>query len=491
MSSVQTELSSARLCNSLTIERRSSPPDPPSHPAFEEISARIGGRFSADLATILRDSVEHSSKAHLISVRDTTATEINPTLKIVSTALCAGNVQEARDFLQHHAPEQMAWLEAQISRSGSYKRNGDDRPKSPVAGSFLSNITVVPNQVKIDAEAGRIARALGQFGVFRAWAYAQAVDDGDGWVGRHELETLWKHADIAHSPRHARRLIRQGVEQGYWTQDKERNRIYLTGQVRVATQLVRTAMEAGNDGVIDTNLPGRRCMMVCLAGSSQAASARLYAAWLVSKDPQHKGTIISRETLCRLWRVSVPTLLTWESISGIDSKSNYAQQNNTAIDHVPSHAYLTLNREGSYAVAWRLPNTYFVGDQTIKLHARTGKAKKIRRAAHHEIAMSEQRGSIGDAALLRSDKRYFTEGAHSSFRACGRYLLKLGRHDGDLAQRRYFYIGQRYGVRIYEPYNIHTDLPETCLHQRLIWQECCDNFTTVKQSYRRIVEGCS
>ena len=84
----------------------------------------------------------------------------------------------------------------------------------------------------------------------------------------------------------------------------------------------------------------------------------------------------------------MPTLLAWERIAGIDSQANYAQQNDTAIDHVPEYAYLTLNRDGSYAAAWRLPNTYTVNDQTIQQHSHTGKAKQVRQAVHDEDSAS-------------------------------------------------------------------------------------------------------
>ena len=217
----------------------------------------------------------------------------------------------------------------------------------------------------------------------------------------------------------------------------------------------------------------------------------MYAAWFASKEPERRGTIISRETLCSLWGVSVPTLLAWERIAKIDKQANYAQQNDTAIDRVPSYAYLTLNRDGSYAAAWRMPNTYAVGDQTIQQHSNTGKAKKIRRAVRDEIAKAEQRGWIGDTASPRSGKRYFIEDAHrktTPFNACENHLRKLGRRDGNLSIRRYVYIGQRHGVRVYEPYNIYRDMQETQLHQRLIWQENQTEFVTLRASYRYAIE---
>jgi hypothetical protein len=172
--------------------------------------------------------------------------------------------------------------------------------------------------------------------------------------------------------------------------------------------------------------------------------------------------------------VSVPTLLSWEEIAGIGKQANFAQSNDTSLNNVPAHAYLTLNRDGSTAAAWRLPNTYFVNNRSIQQHSHTGKATHIKQAVRTEIAFAEQRGSIGDAALPRSGKRYFTDDTSykvDAFKACDNYLRKLSRKGGDVFERRYFYVGSRHGVRIYEPFNIQTNAQETNIHQRLIWQE--------------------
>ena len=288
------------------------------------------------------------------------------------------------------------------------------------------------------------------------------------------MEDLWQIVGVSHGKRQARRIIRQGIDQGYWTQDEATKRIYLFGQVRVTKKLVKQALDAGFHHLLDTNKPGKCRIQVNLSGSMQEASAYLYTAWLVSKDPGHKGTTISRDSLCELWQVSVPTLLAWEDIAGIGKQANFAQSNDTLPDNVPAHAYLTLNRDGKYATAWRLSNTYYVNDRSIQKHTHTGKARHIRQAVQVEISLAEQRGSIGDAALPRFGKCYFTDSDAykiDAFKACGNYLRKLSRRDGDIFQTRYFYVGSRHGVRIFEPYNIQTNVQETTIFQRLIWQE--------------------
>lgn len=96
--------------------------------------------------------------------------------------------------------------------------------------------------------------------------------------------------------------------------------------------------------------------------------------------------------------------------------------------------------DGSTAAAWRLPNTYFVNNGAIQQHAHTGKATHIRQAVRAEISLAEQRGSIGDAALPRSGKRYFTDSEAykvDAFTACDNYLRKLSRKGGDVFERRF------------------------------------------------------
>jgi hypothetical protein len=135
--------------------------------------------------------------------------------------------------------------------------------------SQLLEVSIITDGVLIDAEAGRIARLLGQFGVYRAWAYAHSIDDGDGWVEREALEMHWRKVSVASSTRHTRRIIQQGIEARYLTQDKTTKRIYLKGQVKVAAQLVETGIEAGYHHLTETNKPGKRWTLIDLSGSIQ------------------------------------------------------------------------------------------------------------------------------------------------------------------------------------------------------------------------------
>ncbi len=247
----------------------------------------ISRRFSADLAAILRTPPSSCDSQQNFSVQDHDAPDIYAVRRFALDCLRAGKVEAAARFIQRYTPEQKPWLDKQFKYFHTQPQIDTLPATSSKAEAFLSMLAVVPDTVKIDTEAGRIAHVLGEFAVFRAWAYGLVTDDGDGWVDRKELETVWRNVGIVSSSRHARRLIQRGMSQGYWSQDKTRKRIYLTGQVKLAAQLTRRAIETGDD-IVGTNLPGRRRVEVSLAGSLQEASAGLYAGWLVSKDPGAK-----------------------------------------------------------------------------------------------------------------------------------------------------------------------------------------------------------
>jgi hypothetical protein len=449
-------------------------------PCLPEILSKLGGRFAADVRDILQKQAD-PNRANVTPERQL-APVGNPLSEHQQFALLrlrAGNTQGAIDYIQRHAPELTGWLSLHLPQ----KRI--DKKQWPI-GVVRASDHPMPF---VDPEVGRIAYVLGMFGIYRAWGYGHAIDNGDGWVTRAELEQCWQEAEIATSERHRRRLLKQGTENGFWTVDQTCQRIYLTGQVKLSTQMVRQAITSGLGHLLETNKPGKRRVAIDLSGSMQQAAANLYTGWLSVNDPKQKGKMISRETLCQLWKVSVPTLLKWEALSTIRKQANFAQSNETHTSQVPAHAYLTLNRDGSHAVAWRLPNTYFVGVNLKQ--GRTGKSKRIRQRVSIEMAAAEQRGLIRDAAWLGSGRLYFREDAsHNAdpFRACDAYLRKRSRQDLDVFQRRYFYVGRRHGVDVYEPYNLTAQTPTTSIFQRLIWQEGKREFQQAKVCYHQMLQ---
>jgi len=352
MTSVCTELGSTRLAAELhTPTTSATTAADVSTTLLPDILVRLGGRFAADIADILQKLPEKTPAPEPQLAK---SEPLNPDVyhhqQFAVARIRAKNITGAIDYIERHAPELRNWLDAQIKHFAPYYKLNNKLSTNP--NPILPEISLVPDGILIDAEAGRIARIIGQFGVYRAWAFAHSIDDGDGWLDRRELETLWQNVGVATSKRHARRIIQQGHNLGYWTQDKATKRIYLTGQVKVTTRIIEEALAGGLHHLIETNKPGKRRVQVNLSGTLQEASASLYSAWLVAKDPDGKGTTISRDMLCDLWQVSLPTLLAWEDIAGIGKQANFAQSNDTSLDNVPEYAYLTLNRDGSTAAAW-------------------------------------------------------------------------------------------------------------------------------------------
>jgi hypothetical protein len=478
MNAVQSDLHS--ICQFLHPDSAQRSEVPVADPCLPEILSKLGGRFAADVLDILQKQAEQNGSTarperQLAPARN----PISEHQQFALLRLRAGNKQGAIDYIQLHAPELSGWL------SGHLPHQRIENKQPPIS---LLRASDHPTPF-VDPEVGRIAYVMGMFGIYRAWVYGHAIDNGDGWVTRAELEQCWQETEIATSERHRRRLLKQGTENGFWTVDQTCQRIYLTGQVKLSTQLVRRAIASGVGHLLETNKPGKRRVAIDLSGSMQQAAANLYAGWLSINDPKQKGKMISRETLCQLWQVSVPTLLKWEALSTIRKQANFAQSNETHTSQVPAHTYLTLNRDGSHAVAWRLPNTYFVGVNLKQ--GRTGKSKRIRQRVSTEMTAAEQRGSIRDAAWLRSGRLYFRDDDSQSddlFHACDDYLRKRSRQGLDVFQRRYFYVGRRHSVDVYEPYNLTAQTPTTSIFQRLIWQEGKREFQQAKVCYHQMLQ---
>ncbi|MEL6403348.1 MAG: hypothetical protein AAFR81_03200 [Chloroflexota bacterium] len=466
--------------------------EPPSPEIPAEVKAILGDRFAADLADIIATSKSNVEQSPRIKQNQRIET-IQPEQvlddemlhrQFALVRLRAGKPQGAIDYIKRHAPELLNWMNQQVRIL-----NPAFWKKEKQLHSLFSSVRTVEREVIADIEAARIAYTINELSVYRAWLYAQSLQTGCGWVERKRIESLWSDVGVANGKRQARRIIKQGIDLGYWTQNKQTKRLYLTGQVKVATALTRRAFEIGLEATLEINHPGKKRVKLDCSGTQREAVAKLYTAWLKAKDRHDTGVMISRETLCQLWCVSVPTLVEWEALTAIEVQTNYAQNNDTSIEHVPAHAYLTLNRDGSHAVAWQLPNTYRIHETSIDVHLRKGKSRQVQQAMKVEISRGiEQRGYVGDAASLRSIIRlYFTDQPNSEktpLEACERHLRSVGRKDGDIFTRRYFYVGKRYGVTIYEPYNIETNIQHTNIHQRLIWQENTAKFGQIREHYR-------
>jgi hypothetical protein len=324
--------------------------------------------------------------------------------------------------------------------------------------------------VRFDPEMARIATITGVFPLYRAWLYIRANGDGSGKMARDTVAAVWQAAGVATSDRHVRRLIKNG-DGVFWHVEKcNQKRLYAAGVERLAARLFARAQDVVPD-TLATNTPGnRRDMLADLSGDIGTAQAVVYAAWISSKSDKRGGVTIARDTLCRLWRVSVPTLLSWENAARVGKQANYAQAPDNSTATAPAHAYLNLHRDGSTFLSWRLPNTYYVRSK-VRRHEHTGKARKVRQTVQ-QIADTAQRGFDEDAALPVQTKRYFVDTEKTNaFKAAETYVRRVARKDGDIYTRRYFAVGMRHNVAIFEPYDHDTTYQKTHIAQRNIWQE--------------------
>lgn len=466
----------------------------------DELLQRFGGAFSADLADLMANfepkPARPSAAPPPLSIRPEPEPQSAPEpidtwlydlRQFAQAYIRHRKVEEAIAFMLRHAPEDSEWLTQQVERSAP--RLLGKITNEPETDTSETPITIIPDATYIDTEMGRLAVVLGQVPLFRAWAIAQGIDDGDGWIERDTLERLWRAERVGGSPRHLRRIIQHGVEHGYWTYDKETKRIYLTGQVKLGKRLVQAALAAGYGHILETNLPGRKRVSVDLAGSIQQVAANLYGAWLSSKDRDGSGVMISRDTLMLLWNVSTPTLRAWEKALGIARQFNYAQTDDPSLENVPAHAYLIARQDGTYGAGWRLPNRYFVKSRKIKEHPNVGKSRRVRKVARGELTASVLRGSDRDAALPRTGKLYFApdDPEKDAFKACESYVRRLSRKGGNVFQRRYFCLGWSNHVRIFEPYDVETRAPQTTIWDRDLGAEETPEFAALAHEYASLL----
>ena len=69
-------------------------------------------------------------------------------------------------------------------------------------------------------------------------------------------------------------------------------------------------------------------------------------------------------------------------------------------------------------------------------------------------------------------------------KACSDYLRRVGRSNGDVFRRRYFHIGRRHNVTIFEPYDLQSNVQQTYIGQRSIRRELDYRFVDARESYR-------
>lgn len=374
-----------------------------------------------------------------------------------------------RRLVERHAPVLLDWLNAMVGFT------------PPVVRPVLPEIQIIEAAVvQADPELSRLAYLLDLFPAYRVWLCAlRALGNGSGWLNKEDLYVGLKRFQIEIHPRSLDRYIQQGL-QIFWTYDKTLRRVYLRSSVKVALALTELLLKSPFAETLSTNKPGAQRVSLTLSGSIRQASANAYAAWFAMKQKTNsKGTMISRDTLMRLWGVSVPTLLEWEALAGISKTANFAQQADTSIENVPQHARLVKGIDGKLFVSWQLPNSYYA-PSTLQLHERMGNSRAVRDAVLkvlNDQQPAKYRGwgssnaDLNQGGSLRLGRLYFEADEAKSqkwqknvdaFTLIARHLKK----DHDVFRPHYALLGKKGRVSIFERYDIASDLQLTQLWQR-------------------------
>ena len=235
-------------------------------------------------------------------------------------------------------------------------------------------------EIKIDPELARLAVGLNKTGEYFVWCVGHHFFGDPGRTSRDQLFEKIQSTGVITSRRHLNRLIKQG-EGLFWGLDPHGN-VYLRGWVKVSDQLTQVARQT-HPQLIQTNLPGARCVFIAIGDNLTHFKAQIYAGWLAYRqDPT-----IARDTLTTLFNCTRTTLRNWERTLGPQLKTapNYAQtaldpkQNDQIAGYIPSHSYNYVTQQGHIRIRWRQPNTYHTAG--IREHTHKGQARKARTAA--------------------------------------------------------------------------------------------------------------
>jgi hypothetical protein len=184
---------------------------------------------------------------------------------------------------------------------------------------------------------------------------------------------------------------------------------------------------------------------VDLCGNIDAARIAMYSAWLGAKARKTGYVEISRETLVKLWRVSVPTLLRWEEALGVEVTARYAEEGDLENPNIPYYADLEVTTDGQTVAYWRLPNRYTPPPADL---GRQGNIRRIRTTVNSLHPDSFGQSGKCNLVPVGSGRVYFypTHKQPCAYRAVDKHLRKYG----DVQRPHYAYMGRRGRALVYE-----------------------------------------
>lgn len=319
-----------------------------------------------------------------------------------------------------------------------------------------------PVTILVDAELMRILTALGHGVTARMWAAGQQMTrdgDGGGRLDEHEfLDTLihwgWQspRGEKPITYKNLRKYLSAG-DRVLWDWDEQGSLIYLYAPIRMTRRdlkgrlnAVQMALDAGRSELVETNLPGTKCIAVPFAGTQKEWEGKLLAAWLNSRADHI--TAISGTTLGVLFGVDRKTILAWRKAANIAAERGVVQY--TDNEHIPlEHAipYLaeseTVNGKQRYEVRAYADYSNILKPPTMKerQHKRSPRERFRASKLIYEAAMSSLHpnsdcgaaAEIGSVGFKATGRRNFTTNDGNLKKAFARLRSHLQRHTDDHA----------------------------------------------------------
>ena len=275
-------------------------------------------------------------------------------------------------------------------------------PQGP--GEKTTDPEIADRETRIDPEIGRICVALRNDNLLRLWAILR--DSGAGRGGWLDRDSLYNALGLArdYTRRHYNRLINAGA--GLFWQLWPDNRIALVGGKKLAASLTRLAAQT-DPGLVATNRPGAREVVIPLGGNLAEWRGHLYGDWLA-----HRGDpTISRGKMAALFARDETSLIRWEqSNQRIRISRNYGQvildgddQADRYMDYLPDHPGLkrAYTWDGRILLTWRMPNTYHASYRQLGARYRATQ----RREAANSTNRPANNGLRGQRWLFDTAKR--------------------------------------------------------------------------------------
>ncbi len=233
-----------------------------------------------------------------------------------------------------------------------------------------------PFTVRLQPALALAILGAGQAPAGRIWLLCRYLDEaGRGWLATDQVrEQLTREESDSRvcGRRQLRNLLNQG--QGiFWERQPAqagcRERIWLRSPARVAVSL---GLERLAGRPVDIPL-------AALLGSIGRVRAHFYASFHDGRqDGEAPGAPISRSTLARLTHVPPRTQRLYDQAAGVQRTANYAVGAEYSSENIQERAWLhgraafkfvdhqgRQGRAGRRYVAWRLPNSYAITDNSV------------------------------------------------------------------------------------------------------------------------------